>query len=123
VAGLAGGVLVSTIHAPPVAQPQIQAGRLLQFDCPSDIPEAFSEGPRSCRRLEVVNTGNGEGTAMCVLVNDHRGAIARFPDTQGFHHAITLGSGQTGSLLVAVEGEQAKHDAMMGSCGIPPDEG
>jgi hypothetical protein len=121
VTGLAGSVLVSTMHARAVPGPQIQEGRLLAFSCPADVIAGAPEGQvRSCRRLEVVNTGQGEGTAMCVLINDTRGATARFADNQSFHHALDLAPGQTGNLLVTVDGTPAKHDAMEASCGIPP---
>jgi hypothetical protein len=123
VAGLAGGVLVSTVHAPPVRSAQIEEDTLEPLDCPTEVAAAASEGPRSCRRLEVVNTGQAEGTAMCVLVNDAGGATARFADNRTFHHVITVGAGETGNLLVTVDGEQSKHDEMIASCGVPPNEG
>jgi hypothetical protein len=119
--GLAGSVLVSTMHARAVPGPQIQEGRLLAFPCTADVAAGAPEGEsRSCRRLDVVNTGTAEGTAMCVLINDTRGATARFADSQSFHHALDLAPGQTGNLLVTVDGTPSKHDAMEASCGIPP---
>jgi hypothetical protein len=123
-AGLTAGVLVSTLHAMPVPSPNIEGGDLLMVRCPSDVAALAPEGEsRACRQLEIVNTGQGEGTAMCVLINDDRGADARYADNQSFHHTIALGAGQTGDLLITVDGPQAKHDAMEASCGIPPPTG
>jgi hypothetical protein len=119
-AGLTGGVLVSTLHAVPVSGPQIRQGDLVGARCPADLAVAEGQGADPCRRLEVVNTGQREGTAMCILINDNRGADLRFADNLSFHHSITLGPGQTGHLMTFMDGTPSQHDSMVASCGVPP---
>jgi hypothetical protein len=102
-----GGIalMVSTEgRTEPVAE--IRLGPIAFEPCPAMVTQASADATTlRCAGVPVLNTGQAQGLARCMLFDGARGS-ATF-DTNGTHvGSIEVAPGTTEELLVRIEGEQ-----------------
>jgi len=103
VAMVTGGVaLVVSTESRTVAAAEIRIGPIAPRPCPKSSPHAADDPTVHCAGLPVLNSGEAQGLAHCILYDGTSGT-AVFDN--GTHvGSIELAPGQTDELLVRIEG-------------------
>jgi hypothetical protein len=101
---VAGGIaLMVSTESQTVAAAEIRIGPIATRPCPDRITKASPDGTVHCAGLPVLNSGQAQGLAHCMLFDGTSGTAVF--DTNGTHvGSIELAPGQTDELLVRIEG-------------------
>ena len=104
VAMVTGGIaLMVSTQSQAVSAAEIRIGPVAFQPCPTRITKASADGTVRCAGLPVLNSGQAQGLAHCMLFDGTSGTAVF--DTNGTHvGSIELAPGQTDELLVRIEG-------------------